>query len=293
MYTTLIEPAELRERNADPDWAIIDCRFDLARPRWGREAYASGHIPGALYAHLDEDLSGPITPASGRHPLPDVESLATTLGTWGVDGSVQVVAYDQGNGAYASRLWWLLRWLGHSAVAVLNGGFAGWQEAHFPLSTQATVRTPRRFAPRLSHSAVVTTSDVARWVANGDLSRGDTILVDARTADRFAGRNETVDPVAGHIPGAVNRPFVSNVDGAGRFLPAAALRVSWAGTLAARSGADLVAMCGSGVTACHDLLPLEIAGITGGRLYAGSWSEWIRDAGRPVEPPRGSTRVAR
>lgn len=286
MYTTLIEPAELSEHNADPDWAIIDCRFDLARPQWGREAYACGHLPGALYAHLDEDLSGRITPVSGRHPLPDVESLATTLGRWGVDGSVQVVAYDQGNGAFAARLWWLLRWLGHSTVAVLNGGFAAWNEGHLPLSMETSLRAPRRFTARPARSAVVTTSDLAARVANGDISRGEMILVDARPADRFAGRNETIDSVAGHIPGAVNRPVASNLDQAGRFLAAAPLRASWAGTLAGRSAADLVAMCGSGVTACHDLLALEIAGLKGGRLYAGSWSEWIRDAGRPVEPPR-------
>jgi len=286
MYTTLIEPADLLERYADPDWTVLDCRFDLARPNWGREVYAAGHIPRALYAHLDEDLSGPITPDSGRHPLPAVESLARTLGGWGVDGNVQVIAYDQGNGAYAARLWWLLRWLGHARVAVLNGGFAAWQQAGLPVSAESEVRAARQFTARPLQAAVVATSDVARWVENGDLGRGAKTLIDARAADRFAGQNETLDPVAGHIPGARNHPFARNLDPSGRFLAADTLRSSWTDTLAGSSPAQVVAMCGSGVTACHNLLALEVAGLPGGRLYAGSWSEWIRDGRRPIDPPR-------
>jgi thiosulfate/3-mercaptopyruvate sulfurtransferase len=297
MYTTLIEPAELaaplaRNAAADSDWAVLDCRFDLPRPDWGAAAYAAGHIPNALYAHLDRDLSGRITPASGRHPLPSLERLAETFGRWGIDDEVQVVAYDQGNGAFAARLWWLLRWVGHRKVAVLNGGFAAWQQAGLPTDTAPGVRQPRTFTPRPGDEPVVSTAELERVLSAGELASGASVLVDARGADRFAGENETIDPVAGHIPGARNHPFVRNVDPRGRFLPADELRERWvamlgeetlgAGAQAQAQAARVIAMCGSGVTACHNLLALEIAGLSGARLYAGSWSEWIRDAARPV-----------
>ena len=287
MYTTLIEPAELaaplsRQTGVDSDWAVLDCRFDLARPDWGASAYAAGHIPGALYAHLDRDLSGPLTRSSGRHPLPDVEKLAETFGRWGIDGRTQVVAYDQGNGAYASRLWWLLRWLGHENVAVLNGGFAAWQQAGLPTETVARPPSPRVFTPRPESVPMVSTAEVARLVADGELTAGGAVLVDARAADRFAGENETIDPVAGHIPGARNHGFLRNVDARGRFLPVSELQERWRATLGDAGAAQVIAMCGSGVTACHNLLALEVAGLPGARLYAGSWSEWIRDGARPV-----------
>ena len=299
-YTTLIEPEELaaplsRNAAADSDWTVLDCRFDLPRPDWGASAYAAGHVPNALYAHLDRDLSGPITPGSGRHPLPSLERLAETFGRWGIDDDVQVVAYDQGNGAFAARLWWLLRWAGHRKVAVLNGGFAAWQQAGLPTDTAPGARQPRIFTPRPDAKAVVSTAELERVLSAGELATGASVLVDARGADRFAGENETIDPVAGHIPGARNHPFVRNVDAKGRFLPAGELRERWqatlrggalgGGTLGAAGGADAkraIAMCGSGVTACHNLLALEIAGLPGTRLYAGSWSEWIRDKARPV-----------
>jgi thiosulfate/3-mercaptopyruvate sulfurtransferase len=289
MYTTLIEPAELaaplsRSAAADADWTILDCRFDLARPDWGAGAYATGHVPNALYAHLDRDLSGPVTPVSGRHPLPSVERLAETFGGWGIDETVQVVVYDQGNGAFAARLWWLLRWAGHPKVAVLNGGFAAWQQAGLPTDTTPGMRRPRVFTPRPgAANTVVSTAELERLLAAGALKNGASMLVDARGADRFAGENETIDPVAGHIPGARNHPFLRNVDARGRFLPAEELRERWRTTLSGEAGAaGAIAMCGSGVTACHNLLALEVAGLPGARLYAGSWSEWIRDAGRPV-----------
>jgi thiosulfate/3-mercaptopyruvate sulfurtransferase len=317
MYTTLIEPEELaaplsHNGAADSDWTVLDCRFDLPRPDWGASAYAAGHVPNALYAHLDRDLSGPITPGSGRHPLPSLERVAETFGRWGIDDEVQVVAYDQGNGAFAARLWWLLRWAGHRKVAVLNGGFAAWQQAGLPTDTVPGERQPRIFTPRLDDRAVVSTAELERMVSAGQLASGASVLVDARGADRFAGENETIDPVAGHIPGARNHPFVRNVDAKGRFLPAGELRERWLATLgggavggatlsggaldettlgggmsgAGRSGGQdakrMIGMCGSGVTACHNLLALEVAGLPGARLYAGSWSEWIRDPGRPV-----------
>ena len=282
MPTTLIEPAALAAHLADPDWAIVDCRFDLARPEWGTLAWAAGHIPNAQYAHLDRDLSGPRSALTGRHPLPAIAALSATFGRWGIDKEVQVVAYDQGAGAYAARLWWLLRWLGHPQVAVLDGGFAAWERAGLPLETAATVRAPRRFTPAPAADLVVTTAALAQAVAAGALTRGELTVVDARSADRFAGQNETLDPVAGHIPGARNHPFTGNLDAHGRFLSAPELRRCWADTLRERPAATLIAMCGSGVTACHNLLALEAAGLAGARLYAGSWSEWIRDPARPV-----------
>ena len=292
MYTTLIEPAELaaplsRNASGDSDWVVLDCRFELARPDWGMSAHAAGHIPSAQYAHLDHDLADPITPASGRHPLPGIERLAETFGRWGIDDRTQVVAYDQGNGAFAARAWWLLRWMGHRNVAVLNGGFAAWQQAGLPIGarqpeTTAVTHAPRVFTPRPEPSPVVTTVELERRVAAGELASGVSVLVDARAADRFAGENETIDPVAGHIPGARNHPFSRNVDSRGRFLPAAELQERWGVTLADAAAAQTIAMCGSGVTACHNLLALEVAGLKGARLYAGSWSEWIRDRSRPV-----------
>jgi len=282
MPTTLIEPAALAAHLADPDWAIVDCRFDLAHPEWGALAWAAGHIPNALYAHLDRDLSGPRTALTGRHPLPAIAALTATFGRWGIDKEVQVVAYDQGAGAYAARLWWLLRWLGHQQVAVLDGGFAAWERAGLALETAATARAPRRFTAAPAAGLVVTTAALAQAVAAGALTRGELTLVDARSADRFAGQNETLDPVAGHIPGARNHPFSGNLDAHGRFLSAPELRRCWADSLRERPAATLIAMCGSGVTACHNLLALEAAGLAGARLYAGSWSEWIRDPARPV-----------
>ncbi len=282
MSTTLIEPPELAAHLEDPDWAILDCRFELPRPDWGARAWAEAHIPHALYAHLDRDLSGARSAANGRHPLPQPAALAASFGRFGIDERVQVVAYDQGAGMYAARLWWLLRWLGHEAVAVLNGGLAAWQAAGLALESTPPARAPRRFFAAPAAGGVVESAALARSVADGVLERGEQLLVDARSAERFAGLNETIDPVAGHIPGARNHPFAANLDAQGRFLPAAELRRRWQATLHGRPAADVIAMCGSGVTACHNLLALQIAGLAGARLYAGSWSEWIRDPARPV-----------
>jgi thiosulfate/3-mercaptopyruvate sulfurtransferase len=282
MYTTLIEPHELAAQLGNPDWAILDCRFDLARPAWGADSFRAGHIPGALHADLDRDLSGPVTPATGRHPLPAMAALADTLGRFGIDAQVQVVAYDQGPGAYAARLWWLARWLGHRAVAVLNGGMAAWQRAGLPVSSADEQRAPRRFVPQPAAERIVTSGEIAAWLASGALARGAPLLVDARSADRFAGANETLDPVAGHVPGARNHWFARNHDADGRWLAPEELRRMWRATLAGRDPATLISMCGSGVTACHNLLALEAAGLPGARLYPGSWSEWIRDPGHAV-----------
>jgi len=282
MSSTLIEPSELAAHLDDPHWAIVDCRFELARPEWGARAFSEGHIPGALYAHLDSDLAGPRTALSGRHPLPEVDSLAAQLGAWGIDAQVQVVAYDQGSGAYAARLWWLLRWLGHGRVAVLDGGLSGWQRAGLPLSSAVTSRAARRFIPHPDARLLASGAEIAAAVAGGALRRGEALLVDARAAERFAGESEGIDPVAGHIPGARNHPFSGNLDAAGRLLPPAELARAWQATLRGAAPERVIAMCGSGVTACHNLLALEVAGLTGARLYAGSWSEWIRDPAHAV-----------
>jgi thiosulfate/3-mercaptopyruvate sulfurtransferase len=282
MFRTLVSTQELLSHLEDRDWAVIDCRFELSDPSYGARAWAAGHIPHALYADLDRDLSGPRSPKTGRHPLPQPATLAATLGRFGIDVSVQVVAYDQGPGAFAARLWWLLRWLGHERVAVLDGGFAAWQRAGLPVSTTQETRPQRRFAAAPGSVGLVSGAQVARALAAGEFARGEQLLVDARPADRFAGQNETIDPVAGHIPGARSHPIAGNSEPDGRFRAPQELRERWLQVLRGAAPAQLIAMCGSGVTACHNLLALEVAGLSGARLYAGSWSEWIRDPAHAV-----------
>ncbi len=256
---------------------VVDCRHDLSRPEWGREQFAAAHIPGAIFADLDHDLSGPVTPGSGRHPLPDPSRLAQFLGAAGVDADTQVVAYDQDKSMFAARLWWLLRWLGHARVSVLNGGLSAWAAAGLPLQSTLAARSPRRFSARPALVQAITTAEVER-----DLDAGRILLLDARAADRFAGRNETIDPIAGHVPGARNQPFALNLGVDGRLRPAADLTTLWHAALGDTPATQVVAMCGSGVTACHNLLAMEVAGLSGARLYAGSYSEWIRDPAREV-----------
>jgi thiosulfate/3-mercaptopyruvate sulfurtransferase len=281
---TLIEAAQLHAHLHDPQWVLFDCRFELSRPGAGREAYLQGHIPGAQYAHLEEHLSGPVTATTGRHPLPDPARLAARLRDWGVTDSTQVVAYDEANGAFAARLWWLLRWLGHRQVAVLNGGLKAWKAAGYPTDRAIPAATSPGsvpLPPGVGRKEVPRKED---WLTSDEvqagLASGAIVLIDARGADRFAGHNETIDPVAGHIPGARNHPFPANVDAGQRFLPAGQLRALWEPTLAGAAADQVVCMCGSGVTACHNLLALEIAGLQGAKLYAGSWSEWITDPSR-------------
>jgi thiosulfate/3-mercaptopyruvate sulfurtransferase len=276
-FTTLVDAATLFPQLGGDDLVLFDCRFELGNPQWGEAEYASAHLPGASYLHLDRDLSSPISAVSGRHPLPDPHALARRLGELGVGPGCQVIAYDQGNGAYAARLWWLARWIGIRYVAVLDGGIAAWRAAGLPL--ESTQRTPRaRILP--------VTIDAGAWVDSKAVEelrqRPGNLLVDARGAERFAGRNESIDPVAGHVPGARNHPFPGNLAVDGTFLPADELRRRWTTMLGSQPPAALIAMCGSGVTACHNLLALEHAGLAGARLYAGSWSEWIRDPRRPV-----------
>jgi thiosulfate/3-mercaptopyruvate sulfurtransferase len=276
-YTTLIDSDALAAHLTDGSLVVVDCRFDLANPGWGEQAYAERHIPRAVYAHLDRDLSGVKTGRNGRHPLPDPAALAGTLGRFGIDQDVQVVAYDQDAGMYASRLWWELRWLGHDRVAVLDGGFAKWIQEGKPTSDRADRPSPRVFTarPRADMVADVAAVDALR-------SRADSRLVDARAPDRFRGESETIDRVAGHIPGAVNHFFKENLDAGGVFLPPEALRDRLAHAVSGVDPHRIVSYCGSGVTACHNLLALEHAGVQGAKLYPGSWSEWSSDPARPT-----------
>jgi thiosulfate/3-mercaptopyruvate sulfurtransferase len=273
----LIDAPGLAARLGDPDWVIVDCRFNLLDPQAGRAAYLRAHIPGARYADLDRDLAAPPGPADGRHPLPDRNELAARLGAWGIGDSTTVAAYDEGSGAIAARLWWLLHWLGHGASLVLDGGFAAWTAAGLPVESDVPEWRPARFTPRVGASTgVVTSAELP------ELQRAGAILVDARAAPRYRGEHEPIDPVAGHVPGALNRPFSANVTADGRFRPPAELERELETLLAGREPGQLVAMCGSGVTACHLLLALAVAGLPGAKLYAGSWSEWIRDPKRPL-----------
>jgi thiosulfate/3-mercaptopyruvate sulfurtransferase len=264
------------------DWLLLDCRFNLATPDSGEQAYAQGHLPGAVYAHLDRDLSGPKTGRNGRHPLPTPQALAATLGAWGLTPQTRVVAYDDGNSMFAARAWWLLRWLGIDQVQVLDGGLAAWMvdaghHVEALLTTATPQRPPSHVQPKPQTSWVVDAHAVLAGLHSPDLT-----LLDARSAERFAGQGETLDPVGGHIPGARNRWFGLNLQADGRFKPPAALREAFLTTLEDRALTSLVHQCGSGVTACHNLLAMAHAGLPITRLYPGSWSEWCADPARPV-----------
>lgn len=272
----LISAAALASRISRPGLLVVDCRFELADPSRGRAEYLAGHIPGAVYAHLDEQLSAPRSGNTGRHPLPSPAAFAQTLGNWGLEPGTSVVAYDQANGACAARLWWMLRARGHAQVQVLDGGMAAWRAAGLALDTTVPVIHPTKVALQ-PFNGVLDSPQVQAGLAQGVIA-----LVDARAADRFAGQNETLDPVAGHVPGSLNQPFSRNLGDDGRFLGVEKLRELWQPTLAAAGAKPVVAMCGSGITACHNLLALELMNQPAARLYPGSYSEWITDPSRPV-----------
>jgi thiosulfate/3-mercaptopyruvate sulfurtransferase len=279
MYTTLISAADLSLHAADPTWVVVDCRHDLANLSAGREGYCAAHLPGAVFADTETELSGPKRGADGvfrgRHPLPDRDAFIETLRSWGVNDDTQVVAYDAHGGMFAARLWWMLRWVGHEAVAVLDGGMGAWQAAGQPLTADAPAERRGSIAAR---DSLVSTVDAGQVLAN--IGSGARTVVDARAADRFRGENETIDPVGGHIPGAKNRFFKDNLQADGRFKDAAQLKADFAPLVSDASKA--IMQCGSGVTACHNLLALEVAGMPGAALYPGSWSEWCADPARPV-----------
>ncbi|KVT52538.1 3-mercaptopyruvate sulfurtransferase [Burkholderia ubonensis] len=278
-YTTLISAANLAERlaAAPASVALFDCRFDLADTGAGETAYAAGHIPGAQYLHLDRDLSGRKTGTNGRHPLPTRDALVATLVDRGLKQGQQVVAYDAQGGSYAARLWWLLRWLGHDSVAVLDGGLQAWQAAGQPLTTET--QHPSRGDFR-AQAPLESTVDAQAVLAN--LTSHARVVIDARAADRYRGENETIDPVGGHIPGARNRFFKDNLTADGRFKTGHELRETFSALLAGTEPNLAILQCGSGVTACHNALAMEIAGLHGASLYPGSWSEWCADPSRPI-----------
>lgn len=272
----LISAAELVALS-DADLVIVDCRHQLADTEWGRESYRAGHIPGAVFMHMDEDLSGPKTGKNGRHPLPDPHVLAQKLGNLGIHKGSRVVAYDDlASSPGAARLWWLLGWLGHDNVQVLDGGYAAWLAADAPASTSAPQTKPAVFMANVRSERVASTDQV-----QANLAEQQFLVVDARSAERFLGIGETLDPVGGHIPAAANRFYQLNLEN-GLFKPAETLRAEWAAVLEGWPVDKLAHQCGSGVTACVNLLALAHAGMEGGRLYAGSWSEWCADPARPV-----------
>ena len=277
IYTTLVSPATLDQNLNNPKWVIVDCRFSLANSDAGSYAYRHGHIPHARYAHLNKDLSSPITVFTGRHPLPDFTLLTKKLGSWGIDNDSQVVVYDDAGGAFAARLWWLLRSMGHNNVAVLNGGIHHWQKQGFSLTTTLPTIQSTTFRPYLNTGHWLNATQVRNSLAKKTLC-----LIDARTPERYRGEQEPIDPVAGHIPGALNRAFQLNLDNKGLFISDDQLRNQFKQLIGTTAPEQVVHYCGSGVTACHNLLAMEHAGLTGSKLYAGSWSEWIRDKNRAV-----------
>jgi thiosulfate/3-mercaptopyruvate sulfurtransferase len=282
--TTILAAETLQQNLNNPNWIIIDCRFSLADSDAGAKAYRLGHIPNARYAHLDHDLSSSVTDFKGRHPLPNFTSLAAKLGHWGVTNHSQVITYDDIGGAFAGRLWWLLRCLGHDKSAVLDGGIQYWKRQGYQITTTLPDITPCIFRPYQTDSAWLTAIQL-----QNNLAKKSICLIDARTPERYRGELEPIDPVAGHIPGAINRPFQLNLDPDGLFLTADELRKQFTNITGNFSPEKVVHMCGSGVTACHNLLAMEHSGLTGSKLYAGSWSEWIRNKNRAIASP--NTRI--
>ena len=278
MFTTLVSTNELARRLDDSAWRVFDCRHDLGNPELGARQYAKVHIPGALFAHLDHDLSAPRTGRNGRHPLPEPVQFAAWLGERGLRPTDQVVAYDANNGTMAARFWWMLRWLGHEAVAVLDGGFAKWAEDGGPVTSEVRQFPACEFEFKLQAGMAADISFVEDHLESQDIR-----LVDARAPVRFRGEQEPIDPVAGRIPGAINRFCAENITTDGPFKSAALLRREFGALLGDRAPEEIVHYCGSGVAACHNMLAMEIAGFPGSRVYAGSWSEWIADPHRPQE----------
>lgn len=277
MAGLLVSVETLANHLDDPHWVVFDCRHDLANTEYGAQAWAKAHIPGALFLHCDRDLSGPMTGKNGRHPLPMIDEFARKMSAAGITPETQVVAYDNEASAFAARLWWLLKWLGHDQVAVLDGGLPAWRRAKLPLDTTVKARTPVSFDVRERPELLVDTAYVERHLHSPEM-----LLIDARSEDRYAGINERLDPVAGHIPGAINRFYYDCLDDAAiYFKPAAELRAEFLDLIGDRDPRTVVHMCGSGVTACVNVLGMELAGLSGSKLYPGSWSEWCADPARP------------
>jgi thiosulfate/3-mercaptopyruvate sulfurtransferase len=279
MYTTLISPNELAENLGSPNLVVADCRYSLDDPGRGRRDYLRAHIPRAVYGHLNDDLAGPILPSkTGRHPLPGVDEFAQTLSRWGIQAGTQVVVYDDAGGAIAARLWWMLRWVGHDGVAVLDGGWPNWQSQGYPSRSGEEHRREARFEPRLRPGLLIETAEVLERLDNPAWR-----IVDSRAPERYRGEHEPIDKVAGRIPGSINVPHTHNVGADGLFLSPEALRERFTSLLSGVSLDRAVFYCGSGVTAARNLLAVAHAGLPEPRFYAGSWSEWIEDPDRPIE----------
>lgn len=278
IYTTLIEAEQLFENYTHPKWVIVDCRFDLANPDWGFLDYQTAHIPGSVYAHLDYDLSGSKTSLNGRHPLPDPLEFCQRIGKLGISNDSQVIVLDTVGGSFCSRLWWMLRWLGHQAVAVLNGGLSAWKSHGYPVNSGIEMNPPAQFHGQPDSNCLVSTKEIRALISDSNYK-----LLDARTPARHRGEIEPYDILAGRIPGSMNRFHENNLLPDGRLKPAATLRSEFTQLLANTPPENVIVYCGSGVTACHHLLAMESAGIPGAKLYAGSWSEWIRDPNNPTE----------
>lgn len=273
----LVTTEELQQHLDDPKWVVFDARHDLMKVEKGRQSYAESHVPGAYFAHTDEDLSGKKTGKNGRHPLPDIDTFAAKMNQCGVGPGVQVVVYDDLGGNFAVRLWWLLTWLGHDEVALLDGGWPAWEKEGRPVTKDVPAPREGHFVPRPHLGDVVDIHFVDRFREDPSIK-----LIDARAAERFEGRNETIDPVAGHIPGAINRFWQKNLTPAGLFKKPDQLRAEYTLLLGSTAPEQAVHMCGSGVTSCHNMFAMKLAGLPIGRLYAGSWSEWCADPARPV-----------
>ena len=273
----LVSTETLAAHLGDPDWIVFDTRHDLAWPDKGRQAWEAAHVPGAYFMHLDHDLSGRKTGKNGRHPLPPLADFAALMNRCGVAPGRQVVVYDDGGGSFAVRLWWMLWWLGHDKVALLDGGIAAWKRENRPMDALVPAAREGRFEPRPSEGMTVDANTVA-----ASLDKRDLVVVDARAATRYMGENETLDPVAGHIPGSFNRFWQHNLGYDGRFLSPEELRAEFLEEIGEVDPKRVVHSCGSGVTACHNLFAMELAGLKGSRLYPGSWSEWCADPSRPV-----------
>ncbi|MEN4041735.1 MAG: sulfurtransferase [Anaerolineaceae bacterium] len=286
MYTHFITPHQLAEHYQDADWAIVDCRHDLTNPNWGFQDYQRAHIPGAVFAHLDHDLAGPITATTGRHPLPSPDMFKQKLEEWGIDPETQVIAYDTTGGGFAARLWWMLRLIDHYRVALLDGGLAAWQAAGYATKSGIEHRIPTHWqSPLAFNPAMMVEAHEVERIRQHPAFR----LIDARAPERYSGEVEFIDPVAGHIPGAVNRFHGQNLQPDGALKPLETLRQEFLDLLDGVQPQNAVLYCGSGVTSCHHLIAMEAVGLFGARIYAGSWSEWIRDPKRPQVKGKSST----
>ena len=276
-YETILSCTDLLANLNSKNWLIVDCRFDLTQPEWGETEYRELHIPGAVYTNVDTDLSGAKTPLTGRHPLPDPEDFRKSMSRLGIDDQTQVIAYDSTAGSFAARLWFLLRFYGHTKVAVLDGGFSEWMKLGLPIESGSHTNEARHFTGTPQLDWIVTTGEV-----ENNIGKPGLLLIDARAPERFAGKQETIDPVAGHIPGAVDHFYGQNLAASGLFLPPQILKEQYSALIQGFSPENIAVYCGSGVTSCHNLLAMAIAGLPQPRLYAGSWSEWIRNPHHPI-----------